>query len=93
MRPLARNTDPMTSHQAAEDAAKSGRVVSHIDRIVSAIKEHPGKTSAELAQITGLERHEAARRTSDAHALAMVVKGRARKCSLSNRNAMTWWPV
>jgi hypothetical protein len=87
---LARTTDPDTSHQAAERTVASGRRDDHVTRVVAAIRSHPGRTSAELAQITGLERHEAARRTADAEHAGRVRKGPARKCRVSGRAAITW---
>ena len=89
-RPLSHRHDPDTSRQAAALVDATGTRDDHITIIVSAVRRHPGHTSAELAQITGLERHEAARRTADAEHRGLIRKGPARKCSLSHRAAVTW---
>ncbi len=88
---LARRSDPDTSHAAAQRVTRSGSRADHLTRVVEAVRSHPGKTSAELAQITGLERHEAARRTSDGEREGFLRKGPSRKCSVSGRAAVCWW--
>lgn len=88
--PLSHRHDPDTSRQAAARTVASGQRDDHITRIVAAVRAHPGCTSAELAQLTGLERHEAARRTADAEHQGRIRKGPARKCSVSGRAAVVW---
>lgn len=92
-RPLVRRSDPDTSHEAARRVTRSGTRADHLSRVVAAVKAHAGKTSAELALLTGLERHEAARRTSDGEREGLLRKGPARKCSVSGRAAVTWHPA
>ena len=89
----ARNTDPITSHIAGNEHTASGKRVHHIDIVIDAVIAHPGKTSAELAPICRLERHEVARRTSDAERCGAIRKGQIRKCNTSGRSAVTWWPA
>ena len=60
-------------------------------RIVAAVKAKPGRASAELAQDAGLERHEAARRTSDAANAGLLVRGPARLCSVGGRSSVSWF--
>lgn len=89
---LARRTDPDTSQQAAEHVTAIGSRADHLARIVAAVKARPGRTSAELAEDAGLERHEAARRTADAANTGHIVRGPSRTCSVGGRPAITWWP-
>lgn len=49
---LARSTDPIQSHDAADRAAKFAP--SHRDRILAALKQHGPRTAHELERITGL---------------------------------------
>lgn len=88
--PAARATDPATSHEAADIITTSGRRQAHIERVVAAVRAHPGLTSAELAPHAGLERHEAARRLPEAETAGQVRKGPPRICSTSGRRAVTW---
>lgn len=90
---LARNSDPITSHAAAHEHVANGNQECHLKIIVEAIGKHPGSTSAELAEITGLERHEAARRTSDARRKGMAEQGESRPCRMSGKQSITWWPA
>lgn len=91
--PAARTADPITSHLAADEHTASGKRGRHIGVVIDAVRRHPGKTSAELAPLCRLERHEVARRTSDAERCGAIRKGQIRKCDTSGRSAVTWWPV
>jgi hypothetical protein len=92
IRGMARTTDPYTSRQAAERVTMSGSRADHLTRIVKAVQERPGRTSAELAIDSGMERHEAARRTADAAQAGLIVRGAPKTCSVSGRAAVTWLP-
>lgn len=89
---LYRGADPSTSRQAAEHVTAIGSRADHLKRIVSAVQSQPGSTSAELAEYSGLERHEAARRTADAANNGLIVRGPQRACRVGGRAAVTWWP-
>ena len=91
--PAARATDPQSSHDAAEHHTASGARQCHIEIVVAAVRAFEGLTSAEIADRTGLERHEAARRLPDAEKAGAVRKGAPRKCSISAKLVTTWWPV
>ena len=82
-----RRTDPDTSRQAAEHVTAIGSRADHLKRIVAAVTARPGRTSAELAEDTGLERHEAARRTADAAQAGYIVRGPSKTCSVGGRAA------
>lgn len=88
----ARSTDPHTSHAAAEHVTATGMRQRHIDVVVRAVRNHEGLTSAELAEVCGLERHEVARRTADAEADGRIMKGAAKRQG-NGRSAVTWWPA
>lgn len=49
---LARNSDPIQSHDAADRAAKFAPT--HRERILAALKQHGPRTAHELERITGL---------------------------------------
>jgi hypothetical protein len=88
----ARHSDPATSHEAASRHEQSGKAQSHRQQLLEAVHFYPGKTSAELAVLCSLERHEAARRLSDLERAMKVKKGSARRCSINGTSATEWWP-
>lgn len=91
--PLARRTDPITSHLAAKKHRDSGKADCHAAIVLAEVRKIPGETSAELAQWSGLDRHEAARRLSDLERKGFVKKGDKRICRLRGSLMVTWFPV
>lgn len=93
MQARARNTDPATSAAAARGVERSGGAALHRDRCLNAVKRHPGATAAEIADITGLERHTPSRRLPELRAGGFVVNGGRRKCKVMGRDSLTWYPA
>lgn len=64
-RPLARRSDPRSSHEAAARAIRSGTVATHESQIFSALTiAHPqSRSNDELVERTGLTMVQIARRT------------------------------
>ncbi len=88
----ARRTDPITSHEAAE--FNETRRQSQVELVAEKVRRYPDHTSAELAALTQLDRHLVGRRLSGARDAGLIYMSACkRKCRLSRRNAMTWWPV
>lgn len=87
--PAARNSDPLTSHMAAQHMNHTGARAKQQQEVLAAVRKHPGMTSSELAQATGVDRYMLARRLPEL--APAVVKGEARKCQVSGRQAVTWW--
>lgn len=90
--PAARASDPVSSHEAAARASASGTAAEQRQALLQAIRENPGRTSAELGQITGIERHRAARRLPDMRdRLGLVRNGPERKCTVTGaKGSLTW---
>lgn len=88
--PAARFSDPITSHEAAEHVTSTGQRQRHLSIVVAAVREHPGLTSLELADVCGLERHEVARRTADAETTGAIFKGPVKR-QTNGRSAVTWY--
>lgn len=86
--PATRRSDPPTS-RAAEIAHRLNRQ-SHCVVLLDAVRKQPGMTSAEYAQWTGLERHEAARRLADLERMGRVRKGTRRACTVNRTEMVTW---
>jgi hypothetical protein len=86
----ARSTDPLTSWDAADHMVRSGKAARQRAIVIAAVRDHPGCTSFELSRHCPLERHQVARRLPEC---AELMKGAARKCSVTGNQAVTWWPV
>ncbi len=60
--PLARNSDPISSFEAAEELVNSGELETQNRQVLTALKLHPGLSSKKLAEVSGLNRYTVARR-------------------------------
>lgn len=88
--PIASPNDPISSHLAASEVTVSGRRARQCQEVLAAVKKWPGRTSAELAQLAGLDRHLVARRLPDLEHRLLIRKGPMRECLVSGRKAVTW---
>ncbi len=97
--PITRRMDPATSHAAARAIITSGRRDTQAQRVLEAVRRAPGSTSAEIGRIAdlnhehGVDRYIAARRLPEVELLALVRRGPARRCTVSDCMAITWYPV
>jgi len=91
--PAARRTDPVTSHQAAEHITRSGKRGLQQAQAAAAVRAFPGCTSFELAMRSHIDRYVMARRLPECVTAGAVRKGDARTCSITGRQALTWWPT
>lgn len=89
----ARKTDPRTSHEAAREAEASGRAATHRAICLEEVKKNPGRTAAEIAKETGLERHVPSRRLPELREAGLVKNVEIRVCRVTGRNSMTWYAV
>ncbi len=85
--------DPPTSEAAAKLVEARGIASDHRRRCLAAVLRAPGSTAAEIAEATGLERHEPSRRLPELRKLGLVESRAARKCSVLGSRQITWWPV
>ena len=88
----ARTSDPFTSHEAAEHMTTSGKRAAQQALTTTAVAQYPGLTSMELAKRCRMDRYMLARRLSECEEHGQVRRGSARKCAVSGRTALTWWP-
>ncbi|MCC7408378.1 MAG: hypothetical protein IT442_09910 [Phycisphaeraceae bacterium] len=93
MNARARKTDPITSHQAAEEVEASGRAASQRQACLLEVWKKPGQTAAEIAVATGLERHMPSRRLPELRKAGQVVNGPERICTVTGNPSMTWLPL
>jgi len=85
--PRSRNTDPLSSYLADKEITQSGTREKQIQQCVNAVKNNQGYTSKELSVLTGIDRYTLGRRLPES---AQLKKGRMRKCSITNKSAVTW---
>jgi hypothetical protein len=91
--PRAARTDPVTSQDSADHVTKTGLAKYQALLCQAAITSHPGHTSQELCELTGLDRYMLARRLPELRAAGKARTDGHRTCSVTRRNAMTWWPT
>jgi hypothetical protein len=90
--PAARRTDPETSHLAAAHIIANGARGHNQRQAAEAVRNFPGRTSRELAAECKMDRHELARRLPECKRAGAVFIGAVKTCSISGRQALTWWP-
>ena len=91
--PLARRTDPQTSHAAAREYRDSGKLSESKAEVLDAVRNHGGCTAVELAAKAGLDRYETSRRLADLKNARLVRLGGSRVCEVNKRKMETWWAV
>lgn len=89
--PIARTSDPGTSHASAAIVTKTTRAKQQ-KLVRDLVEKFPGHTSAELAEKGMADRYMVARRLPELRP-TWVRNGETRKCSVTGRKAMTWWPL
>ena len=70
--PASHALDPLTSREAESSVTESGKRATHMRIVLLAVRGAPGRCAAELGEVTGLGRVEAARRLSDLKAVGLV---------------------
>jgi len=89
--PIARSTDPGTSHRAAGAITGSGQRVSQVELCFQHVVDSPGKTAGEIGESTGLGHVRAQRRLSDLKTLGRIY---AEGTSLFQGNSQNrLWPT
>ena len=88
--PIARTTDPWTSHAGAAEVTDSGPRRTQSERCLDVVQTRPGLTAGEIGELTGLGHVPAQRRLSDLKAASKVSVGMARQ--YLGRPQATWWP-
>lgn len=85
--PIARNTDPNTSHTAAQQVTNRESLVARITR---AVRLKPGLTRGELAEYLNEPQDRVWRRVSDAVTQGYIRYGAPRM--YNGRSQQTIWP-
>ena len=90
MPPVARTTDPASSHAAESEINSNGTRSAQSREVLEALKRHGPATTAELSEASGMSRHIIGRRISDLVHGGLVVRGVLRTCKVGNRMATEW---
>lgn len=89
---LARQSDPATSHEAAQ--AIRPHLADLHKWAVECVRKSPGLTQAELAVLyCATDPRKIGRRLSECEKMGVLRRGPVRACSQTGRSATTWWPV
>jgi hypothetical protein len=91
--PVARDSDPVSSHLAAKEITGNGKRASQQRIALDAVLDHQGCTSLELSQTCALDRYQLARRLPELEEYGLVEKGPIRPCSIGKRPAVTWFLI
>src|ERR1041384_6467502 len=89
--PLARNTDVRTSHQSGHEFTTSGKRNQQKAQVLNALKANPGLTARELASFASISGEITHKRLPDLREDGLVYNGEARRCSITSKQAMTWF--
>ncbi len=92
-RKLARATDPVTSHEAAEEHVESGRNATQRAIVLEILGVLDGSTSGGLAAAMGVSRYLTARRLPELEEAGSVRRGEPRPSQVTGRRGVTWWVV
>ena len=95
LRPLARNSDPATSHESAQRLRKSGKLNEQCAATLAALREYIREqgempTAAELAEHAGFDRYVSSRRLPDLREKGLVENGDARTCRVTGSRSLVW---
>jgi hypothetical protein len=90
--PIARKSDPISSKLAATEITANGTREAQQGYTVAAVRAFPGRTSQELADAARHDRYTLARRLPEVERLSLVHRGPTRRCSITGKTALTWFP-
>ncbi len=92
--PIARDSDPSSSHEAGDEVTESGRRKAQMERIVIQLRAHPNSTTHELKKgLPGLNEVQICKRLNDLKEANLAEKVGIRKCRVSKRRIQTWRAV
>ena len=91
--PLARKSDPPTSHQAAASLVDEGKLGNMQRMVLALIREHPGLTGSELDEISPGRKGQAHKRLKELERKNLIYAGEIRTCTISRQLARAYWPT
>ena len=89
--PMARASDPVTSHAAADRATDSGLIKTQRAAVLRQVRLTPGSTASEIARAIGhATNHVSCRRLPELETKGLVKRGAPRVCRVTGYRAATW---
>ena len=82
-----------TSIEALRHHEATGALKSHLALVVATVRQHPGKTASELAEMVGLDAVEIRRRCTDGSKAGLLLHGQPRRPAGKKLREITWHPV
>jgi hypothetical protein len=89
--PHSHRQDPLSSYRAGDRVLHSGKLKGQMKAVLDALRRHPNSTSAELAQLAGLDRYMVARRLPALAAKGLTIRSKERLCRACRSICVTWW--
>ena len=87
--PVARRSDPDTSHEAGDEVTASGARSRQQHMVLRGLAQYPNVTTRELAARMNTCRYIVARRMPELAPVYVRVTGK-RRCTVTGRTAHTW---
>ena len=91
--PIARRTDPESSHAAASEISRSAMRENQCATILALVRAYPWSTAGELATWCGYDSVQITKRLNDLKHAGQIEKGRIRTCEIHRRKMLTWGEV
>ena len=89
---IARKSDPVESHLAAEEITISGYRQKMACIALKLVIDNPGLTSNELEKLSGFTDGKIRKRLPELERDGLVKRGESRRSTVSNKVCCTWWP-
>lgn len=88
--PVARNTDPETSHEADDFITSTGIRANQCRWVLKAVRATPCLTASELSRRHNIDHAVVHKRLPDLRRKGLVYNVAQRACAVTGRKAMTW---
>ena len=89
MTPTQCINNPPTSLTARRDAEQNGSLEHHRAKCLDFVRRLPGMTAREIQSQLGIAAHK---RLPELRGERLVRSAEPRRCGITGRLAMTWWP-
>lgn len=90
---LARETDPVESHEAADDLESSGQEQADAEIAYGLVVQHPGLTARELDQLYGSPEGKIRKRLKGLESAGRIKRGPVRRSTATGKPGVTWLPA